>query len=336
MEQNLHAAWRRVIAMVVQPGVDFDHSHIQHYDAAQAAALSALSPASRASCSKPTPPTTSAKRRCTMVRDHFAILKVGPAATFALREALMALCQIEAELVPASQVSRLMQVLDDTMLAQPKHWPSTIRAAARTAPAAPLRPERPLPLLLGRSAGGGGGEKLVANLDALEIPLSLLSQHLPEQYLEVLQGQLAPSANALLEHKIAACWRSTRAPATATQQQPITLLLAAQLHLLSCLFDRFTANHATYQPTPRFDFAGAHTARIGAGQPTGGADGRVRGDHPQRPQCTGIPGPGNPQPRRRRLARTPPTEHTVPQKDAINHEQKSHRRLRGAHGAAGR
>jgi D-tagatose-1,6-bisphosphate aldolase subunit GatZ/KbaZ len=32
-----------------------------------------------------------------MVRDHFAILKVGPAATFALREALMALCQIEAE-----------------------------------------------------------------------------------------------------------------------------------------------------------------------------------------------------------------------------------------------
>jgi hypothetical protein len=57
---------------------------------------------------------------------------------------------IEAELLPASQCSRLMQVLDDAMLAQPKHWPSTIRAA-RTAPAAPLRPERPLPLLLGRA-----------------------------------------------------------------------------------------------------------------------------------------------------------------------------------------
>ena len=36
----------------------------------------------------------------------------------------------------------------------------------------------------------------------MEIPLSLLSQHLPEQYLEVLQGQLPASANALLEHKI--------------------------------------------------------------------------------------------------------------------------------------
>jgi D-tagatose-1,6-bisphosphate aldolase subunit GatZ/KbaZ len=39
-----------------------------------------------------------------------------------------ALCAIEAELLPASQCSRLMQVLDDAMLAQPKHWPSTIRA----------------------------------------------------------------------------------------------------------------------------------------------------------------------------------------------------------------
>jgi D-tagatose-1,6-bisphosphate aldolase subunit GatZ/KbaZ len=79
---------------------------------------------------------------------------------------------------------------------------------------------------------------------------------------EVLQGQLAQRATPCSNTKSAACWRSTRAPATATQPQPITLLLAALLHLLSCLFDRFTANHATYQPTPRLDFAGAHsTAR---------------------------------------------------------------------------
>jgi D-tagatose-1,6-bisphosphate aldolase subunit GatZ/KbaZ len=41
-----------------------------------------------------------------MVRDHFAILKVGPAATFALREALFGPAAIEAELLPASQCSR--------------------------------------------------------------------------------------------------------------------------------------------------------------------------------------------------------------------------------------
>lgn len=34
-----------------------------------------------------------------LVRDHFAILKVGPALTFALREAIFALAQIEQELI---------------------------------------------------------------------------------------------------------------------------------------------------------------------------------------------------------------------------------------------
>jgi D-tagatose-1,6-bisphosphate aldolase subunit GatZ/KbaZ len=58
------------------------------------------------------------------VRDHFAILKVGPAATFAYREALFALAAIEAELLPAAQCSRLPQVLDEVMVAQPKHWQS--------------------------------------------------------------------------------------------------------------------------------------------------------------------------------------------------------------------
>ena len=45
-------------------------------------------------------------------------------------------------------------------------------------------------------------EQLCANLDSVEIPLPLLSQHLPEQYIDVLQGQLGTGARELLEHKI--------------------------------------------------------------------------------------------------------------------------------------
>ena len=37
--RSLREAWRRVVAMVVQPGVDFDHSAVQHYDRAAAASL---------------------------------------------------------------------------------------------------------------------------------------------------------------------------------------------------------------------------------------------------------------------------------------------------------
>ena len=66
-------------------------------------------------------------------------------------------------------------------------------------------------------------DKLLANLDGLTIPLPLLSQHLPEQYLAVVQGSLAAEAPALIEHKIGsllaqyarACNRNTAVPVVA-------------------------------------------------------------------------------------------------------------------------
>lgn len=204
LDAGLHAAWRRVVAMVVQPGVDFDHSHIQHYDAAQAAALSAFV------ASQPglvfEAHSTDYQRETAlheMVRDHFAILKVGPAATFALREAMLSLCRIEEELVPAGQCSRLMQVLDEVMLAQPRHWSKHYPGSS-----AEQRLLRRYGLsdrcryYWGEAPVVAAVDTLFANLDALQIPLSLLSQHLPEQYLEVLQGQLPASASALVQHKI--------------------------------------------------------------------------------------------------------------------------------------
>jgi D-tagatose-1,6-bisphosphate aldolase subunit GatZ/KbaZ len=204
LDKKLNAAWRRVIAMVVQPGVDFDHSHIQQYDAAQAAELSAFiagQPGIVFEAHSTDYQQELALHR--MVRDHFAILKVGPAATFALREGLMALCRIEEELVPAGQASRLMQVLDETMQAEPRHWqkhyPGNIaeqRLLRRYGLSDRCR------YYWGEAPVAAAVDRLCANLDALEIPLALLSQHLPEQYLEVLQGQLATTSAALLEHKI--------------------------------------------------------------------------------------------------------------------------------------
>ncbi len=203
-DMRLHAAWRRVIAMVVQPGVDFDHSHIQHYDPTQAAELSSFVAGQPGIVFEAH--STDYQRETAlheMVRDHFAILKVGPAATFALREGLLALCRIEDELVPAGQTSRLMQVLDEVMLAQPRHWSKHYPGSS-----AEQRLLRRYGLsdrcryYWGEPPVAAAVDKLCVNLDARAIPLSLLSQHLPEQYLEVLQGQLDTSADALLEHKI--------------------------------------------------------------------------------------------------------------------------------------
>ncbi|KQV40109.1 D-tagatose-bisphosphate aldolase, class II, non-catalytic subunit [Massilia sp. Root335] len=222
IKAGLHAAWRRVVAMVVQPGVDFDTSHIQHYDAARAAALSEFIAGHPGLVFEAH--STDYQREAAlhaMVRDHFAILKVGPAATFALREALLALCQIEDELLPASQASHLMRVLDDTMLAKPDHWRKHYRGSSdeqrllrRYALSDRCR------YYWGEPPVAAALETLYANLEAVAIPLPLLSQHLPEQYADVVAGRLAAAPRDLVEHKIArllsqyarACTRNTAAP----------------------------------------------------------------------------------------------------------------------------
>jgi len=47
-------------------------------------------------------------------------------------------------------------------------------------------------------------DQLIANLDGIELPLPLVSQFLPEQARAVLEGRLAPRAQALAEHKVGA------------------------------------------------------------------------------------------------------------------------------------
>ena len=56
-------AWTRVVAIVAQPGVDFDDRHVLDYDSAKAASLGASILRHRASCSRRIRPTT--RPRCT-------------------------------------------------------------------------------------------------------------------------------------------------------------------------------------------------------------------------------------------------------------------------------
>ena len=201
---GLHEAWRRVIAMVVQPGVDFDHSQVQHYAPAPAAALSSFIAGQPGLVFEAH--STDYQRETAlhqMVRDHFAILKVGPAATFAMREGLLALCSIEDELVPAAEASRLMQVLDEVMLAKPDHWRKHYHGSSEE-----QRLLRRYALsdrcryYWGEAPVAAALERLFDNLRQRGIPLPLLSQYLPEQHLDVVRGGLAADPRALVEHRI--------------------------------------------------------------------------------------------------------------------------------------
>jgi D-tagatose-1,6-bisphosphate aldolase subunit GatZ/KbaZ len=122
-EAGLAEAWPRVVAAVVQPGVEFDHRKVVAYAPGKARALSRMIEGCDGlifeahSTDYQTPSALAA-----LVRDHFAILKVGPGVTFALREALWALDAIEREWVEPGLVSGLRNVAIARMKAEPRHW----------------------------------------------------------------------------------------------------------------------------------------------------------------------------------------------------------------------
>ena len=129
-QSGLDAAWERVIAVVVQPGVEFDRGAVYPYRRENAAALSlALSehPGLCFECHSTDYQPTSVLHL--LVEDGFAILKVGPELTFCLREALFGLASIEEELLGGAAPARasvrtsgLKAAVLDAMRGDPRHW----------------------------------------------------------------------------------------------------------------------------------------------------------------------------------------------------------------------
>ncbi len=119
---GLFDAWERVIAVVVQPGVEFGDDFVLAYQPDKARGLSEFieSLALVFEAHSTDYQTTDALRN--MVKDHFAILKVGPALTFAYREAIFSLALMETELIPKDERSNIIESLDTVMLNHPEFW----------------------------------------------------------------------------------------------------------------------------------------------------------------------------------------------------------------------
>ena len=120
---GLESAWQRVIASVVQPGVEFDHHSVVDYQPQKARALSqAIEAVPGMVFEAHSTDYQTRDALGALVRDHFAILKVGPGLTFALREALWALDAIEREWIEESHQANLREVVLAGMRAQPGYW----------------------------------------------------------------------------------------------------------------------------------------------------------------------------------------------------------------------
>lgn len=205
---GLESAWSRVIALVVQPGVEFDHHKVIDYVPERARVLSDFIGADPQFVFEAhSTDYQTADNLQHLVRDHFAILKVGPGATYALRETLWALAAIARELPGGDDAEDLRKVAIDTMYADPRHWRSHYRDPARTAMdlqfslSDRIRYYWPYPQVQGAC------QSLLSRLRRTGVPLTLLSQYLPQQYAAVRAGLLPAGVDDLLTDGIARALR---------------------------------------------------------------------------------------------------------------------------------
>ncbi len=207
VKYQLQEAWERVIAIVVQPGVEFGDTSIVEYNRSNAAELSRFIETVPGMVyeahSTDYQPRDKLKQ---LVEDHFAILKVGPWLTFAFREGVFALAAMEEEWLSHKKsipLSNLRKVMDSVMQKQPEHWEqhykgngSQVAFARRYSYSDRIRyywPQKEVNSAL---------KRLFQNLDDNPLPLTLISHYLPVQYWAIRDGSISNVPKEIVHHKI--------------------------------------------------------------------------------------------------------------------------------------
>lgn len=202
--RGLDDAWSRVIGLVVQPGVEFDHFQVIDYRPRDAQALSAVvDDYDRLVFEAHSTDYQTPQALAQLVADHFAILKVGPGLTFALREALFALTWMEQALIDPANCSKLRAVVDQAMLDKPEFW-QAYYPGSRSEQAFARRysfsdriryywPDRQVQ---------AAQKMLFDNLADIVLPLPLISQFFPDQFRRVRAGELEPLAKSLVLDRV--------------------------------------------------------------------------------------------------------------------------------------
>lgn len=202
---GIEHAWERVVALVVQPGVEFGHEDVVNYEPQKARDLCAVLQKY---------PTLIFEAHSTdyqrpeaykqLVSSGFAILKVGPALTYAMRQALFALEEIERNVFAEANCSRLSEVVVQTMTAHTDHWKqhyqgdmTTLKRLMIHSYSDRIRYCWNLPEIESSVA------RLIKNLESSRISETLISAYMPSQYQQVREGAIENAPTALILDKIA-------------------------------------------------------------------------------------------------------------------------------------
>lgn len=189
-EEGIEDGMNDVVAVVTQPGVEFGDDQVFLYDHDAATELCAVLKEFPEVCFEGHS-TDYQSKECLkrMVEDGIAILKVGPALTYGLRESLFSLSMMEKELVPEEKQAHFIETLEKVMLEKPDNWKKHYHGD-----------EKQLALCrkysfsdrcryyIGLPEVVESINKLFENLREYPIPMNMLHQYMPISYIKVRDG----------------------------------------------------------------------------------------------------------------------------------------------------
>lgn len=198
--------WNRVIALVVQPGVEFGGRNVFDFDASKVDSLSkVVDDYDNLVFEVHSTDYQTEKALEELVKNNFAILKVGPWLTFAFREAIFCLSSIEQEWLTDENchLSGLKNILDENMVRYPDNWKQhyhgsdkKLKYARKYSYSDRSRYYWP------RKEVDSSLQQLINNLESNPPPLTLLSQYMPNQYRKIRDGKLNNDPVSLIHDKI--------------------------------------------------------------------------------------------------------------------------------------
>ena len=188
-----------VAALVVQPGVEFGDDSVIDYDREKAKSLVSALP--EGICFEGHSTDYQTKKALNEMRgDGIKILKVGPALTYGLREALVALEAVSRE---CGGNPRYSAALEEAMLKNPENWikhyhGSDSEKAIKRRFSYSDRCRYYLPDKAVSCAING----LINDINELSPPLSLISQYLPTVYAAIREGRCAEDAVSMVKARV--------------------------------------------------------------------------------------------------------------------------------------
>lgn len=191
-EEGVEDGMKDVVAVVVQPGVEFGDDQVFLYDHDAATQLcAALGKFPEVCFEGHSTDYQSAECLKAMVQDGIAILKVGPALTYGLRESLFSLSLMEKELVPQEKQAHFIETLEKVMLDNPGNWKKHYHGDEhQLALARKYSFSDRCRYYIGQPEVVASMNKLFENLKEYPVPMNMLHQYMPVSYVKVRDGLL--------------------------------------------------------------------------------------------------------------------------------------------------